>query len=121
LLQALIASPKLHQRGAFYVLISGQTFSAAALLIGDLERQLDPVFVGESSAAGPTHVGEDNMILLPNEGLVVLAASRIFVRSFSDDQRSAVAPDIAAPVRFSDYRDGLDPGMSAIAADRVRR
>jgi tetratricopeptide (TPR) repeat protein len=119
LLQTLIASPKLHQRGAFYVLISGQTFSAAALLIGDLERQLDPVFVGESSAAGPTHVGEDNMILLPNQGLVVLAASRMFVRSFSDDQRTAVAPDIAAPLRFSDYRDGLDPGLAAIVADHA--
>jgi hypothetical protein len=120
LLQALIASPKLHQPGALYVLISGQTFSAAALLIGDLERQLDPVFVGESSGAGPTHVGEDNMIMLPNQGLIALAASRMFVRSFSDDQRTAIAPEIAAPVRFSDYRDGLDPGLAAILADHAR-
>jgi tetratricopeptide (TPR) repeat protein len=121
LLQALIASPKLHARGAFYVLIGGRTFSAAALLIGDLERQLDPLFVGESSAAGPTHVGEDNLILLPNTGLAALAASRLFVRSFSDDGRDNVAPHLAVAPRFADYQTGKDVVWQALLADRESR
>lgn len=120
LLHALIATPKLHERGNFYVLIRGRTFSAAALLIGDLERHLDPVFVGEPSGAGPTHVGEDNMILLPNSGLAVMAASRIFVRSFSDDQREAIAPHFAASPRFADYRGNRDPVLEAVIKDRER-
>lgn len=118
LLHALTASSKLRERGNFYVLIGGRTFSAAALLIGDLERHLDPVFVGEPSGAGPTHVGEDNMILLPNSGLAVMAASRIFVRSFSDDQREAIAPHLAAAPRFVDYRDNRDPVLAAVIKDR---
>lgn len=121
LLHALIATPKIHRRGNFYVLIGGRTFSAAALLIGDLERHLDPVFVGELAGAGPTHVGEDNMILLPNSGLAVMAASRIFVRSFSDDQREAIAPHLAAAPRFADYRDNRDPVLAAVMKDRKRR
>lgn len=118
LLHALIATPKLHERGNFYVLIGGRTFSAAALLIGDLERHIDPVFVGEPSGAGPTHVGEDNMILLPNSGLAVMAASRIFVRSFSDDQRAAIAPHLAAAPSFADYRGNRDPVLAAVVKDR---
>ncbi|HEX5757056.1 MAG TPA: hypothetical protein VFY12_11985 [Arenimonas sp.] len=118
LLHALIATPKLHARGNFYVLIGGRTFSAAALLTGDLERQLDPLFVGERSGAGPTHVGEDNLILLPNSGLAVMAASRIFVRSFSDDQRRAIAPHLTAAPRFVDYRDNRDPVLAAVFEDR---
>ncbi|MBD8524652.1 hypothetical protein [Pseudomarimonas arenosa] len=121
LVQALIASPKLHQPGGLYVLISGRSFSATSLLIGDLERQLDPIFVGEPSGAGPTHVGEDNMILLPNTGIAVMAASRHFVRSFSDDQRDSMAPHIAAALRFADYRDNRDPAWDAVRADRVPR
>jgi tetratricopeptide (TPR) repeat protein len=117
LLQALIAAPLLHQRGHLYVLIGGRTFSAAALFIGDLERQLSPIFVGEPSGAGPTHVGEDNMIVLPNTGQIVLAASRLFVRSFSDDYRHAVAPDLGVQPRFSDYRDNRDPVLDAVLGD----
>lgn len=120
LVQALTAAPKLHQPGGLYVLISGRSFSATALLIGDLERQLDPIFVGEPSGAGPTHIGEDNMILLPNTGLVAMAASRHFVRSFSDDGRDSLAPQIAAPMRFVDYRDNRDPVWQAVLTDRQR-
>ena len=117
LLQALIAAPALHQPGRLYVLIGGRTFSAAALFIGDLERQLSPTFVGEPSGAGPTHLGEDNMILLPNTGQAVLAASRLFVRSFSDDYRHAIAPDLTVQPRFSDYRDNRDPVLEAALRD----
>lgn len=118
LLHALIATPKLHQRGKLQVLIGGSTFSAAALFIADLERQLDPIFIGEPSGAGPTHVGEDNAILLPNTGQIVLAASRLFVRSFSDDARTAVAPHREVVPTFADYRDGRDPALQAAMADQ---
>ncbi|MBH9551540.1 hypothetical protein [Inhella gelatinilytica] len=118
LLQALIRSPQLSERGRLHVLTSGRTFSAAALLLGDLERQFPGlIVVGEASGAGPHHVGEDNLILLPNTGTLVLAASRVFVRSFSDDRRRSVAPHLQVAERWADYLQGRDVLLEAARAD----
>ena len=117
LLKTLTSSAKLQRPGALYVLIGGRTFSAASLLIADIERRLPATFVGGLSGAGPTHMGEDNLILLPNSGTKVLAATRLFVRSFSDDKRSGIAPHIEVPDNFSDWRSGHDAVMAAVLAD----
>ena len=57
------------------------------------------------------------MILLPNPGTKVLVATRLFVRSFSDDKRSGIAPHIEVPDNFSDWRSGQDAVMAAVLAD----
>ena len=117
LLKALTSSPKLQRPGALYVLIGGRTFSAASLLIADIERRLPATFVGTLSGSGPTHVGEDNLIVLPNSGTKVLAATRLFVRSFSDDRRTGIAPHIEVADNFADWRGGRDAVMAAVLAD----
>ena len=99
------------------MLIGGKTFSAASQFIADLEQSLPVTFVGEMSGSGPTHVGEDNMILLPNSRTKILAASRLFVRSFSDDYRSGIAPHIQVVQRFSDLQNGRVTVLEAALND----
>ena len=117
LLQSLSRQEKLQQAGRLYVLISGKTFSAASQFIADLEQRLPVIFVGETSGSGPTHMGEDNLILLPNSNTKILAASRLFVRSFSDDYRTGIAPHIQAALSFADVKNNRDTGLAAVLAD----
>lgn len=115
--QALTRVDSLRKPGKIYVLIGGKTFSAASQFIADLEQSLPVTFVGEMSGSGPTHVGEDNMILLPNSRTKILAASRLFVRSFSDDYRSGIAPHIQVVQSFFDLQNGRDTVLEAALSD----
>ena len=117
LLQALTKIDKLQQAGRVYVLIGGKTFSAASQFIADLEQRLPVTFVGEESGSGPSHLGEDNMIILPNSRTKILAASRLFVRSFSDDYRAGIAPHIQAVQSVSDLKNGRDTVLEAALQD----
>ena len=102
------------------MLISGRTFSAAALLFGDPERHFHPVLVGELSDAARIHVGEDNITVLPNSGIVAMAASLLFVHSFSDHQREAIVPKPSVAPRFADQRGNRDPVLEAAIKTRER-
>ncbi len=117
LLHALGATPKFNRMGHLYVITGPQTFSAAANLVGDLDRQAYPIFVGEPAGAGPNFAGEDNGILLPNSGLMVMASSLQWQSAYSNDERREIAPDIEASLTSGDYREGRDPALAKILED----
>lgn len=98
------------------VLTSGRTFSAAVLLAADLHAY-NAIFVGEPTGAGAVHIGEENLVLLPNTGLAAAVATRLFVRSESDDKQPWIAPHLQVQSSFAQFRAGDDPGLAAAIAE----
>lgn len=98
------------------VLTSGRTFSAAVLLAADLHAY-NAIFVGEPTGVGAVHIGEENLVLLPNTGLAAAVATRLFVRSESDDKQPWIAPHLQVQSSFAQFRAGDDPGLATAIAE----
>jgi Tetratricopeptide repeat len=118
LLLSLIRSPKLEGPGRLFVLIGRATFSAAQLLVHDLEEYTDAVFVGEPTAGRPNSYGDSRPITLPNTGLTVRASILYWQRTHPLDRRRWKGPDVAAELTSRDYRTLVDPAMREVLAYR---
>jgi len=107
-----------------YVAIGRRTFSSAVLNAVELARGgrgllalLAPSagarFVGESSGGKPNHYGDVTSFRLPNSGLRVQHSTKHFKPW--PNEAVALEPEIAIPLRWSDYRAGRDPVLEAVA------
>ena len=114
---AIVKSPALLQRGRIAVLTSRMSHSAAVMLVSALEQRTPAVFFGQPTADRPNHHGETNIFVTPNTGLPIIHASEYYQTSAPDDTRPFRSPDVPIPYLFSDYRDGTDPVLSAALAD----
>ena len=101
-----------------YCIIGRNTFSAAQAFIGDLERFLSPVFVGEPSGSSPNFTGESTgWFELPYSHTRVNISERYHQHStFPDDARKWIAPRIPVELSSSDYFSNRDPAVEAILA-----
>lgn len=70
IVRALLRS-RFDERGRLFVITSRCTFSAAQMLICDLERWTFPIFVGEPSASRSNHYGDSALLVLPNQQITV--------------------------------------------------
>lgn len=113
LIRSLIRARKLDQPGSLFVVIGRSTFSAAQFLVNELEQFTDAVFVGEPSGGKVNSYGDSRKITLPNSGLTV-RVSTLWWQEDERDQRQWKAPDIAAELGSSDYRNSVDPALEAI-------
>ena len=116
LLHALIASDRIRGPGRLFVLIGRGTFSAAMMFATDLERHLDPVFVGEPTGSSPNHAGDSRKTKLPESGLTLRISTLDWQYSGPRDSRSSIEPHIATPPRWRDMISGRDPALDAILA-----
>jgi len=109
------ASSSRHQ---VFCIIGRNTFSAAQAFIGDLERFISPVFVGEPSGSSPNFTGESTgWFELPYSHTRVNVSERYHQHStFPDDARKWIAPRIPAELGSTDYFSNRDPAMEAILA-----
>ncbi|MEM7571623.1 MAG: hypothetical protein AAF433_01930 [Bacteroidota bacterium] len=92
-----------------YVFIGRNTFSSAVLNVLELERTLDPVFVGEPTGGKPNHFGELKNFRLPNSGLRVWYSTKYF--QLSDDDLDAFYPDQVVELSLADLLAGIDPAL----------
>lgn len=115
LLQALGAFRIGNDRHEIYCITSRNTFSAAQAFIGDLERWVQPVFVGEPSSSSPNFVGESTgWIDLPYSGTRVTISERYHQHAaLSDDARAWIAPQIPVELTSADYFSRRDPVLEA--------
>jgi tetratricopeptide (TPR) repeat protein len=116
LLQAISAFRIGDTRHEIYCITGRNTFSAAQAFIGDLERLVNPVFVGEPSSSSPNFVGESTgWIELPYSGTRVMISERHHQHAaLPDDARTWIAPHLPVELTASDYFSNRDPVMDAV-------
>jgi hypothetical protein len=105
--------------GRLVVITGRRTWSAAQMLINELENYADVVFVGEPSASRGNVYGDSKKIVLPNSRLTVRVSSLYWQQSDPRDTREFIEVSVPAPLTFADYAAGRDPALEA--AERVGR
>lgn len=117
LLHGLIARPRFAERGRLYVIVGRQTFSAAMYTAAQLERHLNPVFVGEPTGSRPNFVGETVYIRLPYSGLEPSISNIYWQGTTGGDYREWIGPHLYAPPSITKILEGIDPALEAIRLD----
>lgn len=105
------ASP---DKGDIYILIGRNTFSAAQILIGSIEKFTDAIFVGEPSGSSPIFPGPIFQFQLPFSGAIGSVATSSFQTTGPGDSRIWVAPDIPVTLTSQQYFAGEDPALNII-------
>jgi tetratricopeptide (TPR) repeat protein len=116
IVNGIIGCRKINKPGSLFVITGRQTFSAAQNFTTDLERALDPIFVGEPTGSSPNFVGETVRFALPHSKMEGSISDLYWQRSWPMDHRTWIAPDLPAPPSIDLFRANRDPAMEAILA-----
>jgi len=114
IVRALVRS-RFDERGRLFVITGRRTFSAAQMLISDLEKWTNPIFVGEPAASRGNAFGDSRRLVLPHHRVTVRVSTLWWQYWDTRDTRPWIAPDIAAPLTVEAYRAGRDPALVAVA------
>ncbi|HKY31863.1 MAG TPA: hypothetical protein VJV23_04945 [Candidatus Polarisedimenticolia bacterium] len=106
--------PALNRKGALYVLVGRQTFSAAMVNAIDFRKQTHAILVGEPIGERPNSYSENDEMTLPNSRIVVSYSTRYY--QFLDQDAPAVMPDQRIDPSWDDYKAGRDPVMDWVLA-----
>lgn len=110
-LRGLPGHPRFDRPGGLYVLIGPETFSAAMLLLTEIEQHSQAILVGQPTGAPPDHFGDARLVTLENSGLTV-RLSTIFWKNWpAGEFRDAIHPHLPVPDRFQDLAAGRDPAL----------
>ena len=111
LVMSIIQNNELNQYDRTYVLIGRRTFSAAQMLVNELEQYTRVTFIGEPTGSRPDHFGDPKKIHLEHSGLT-LRVSRLHWSSYTAfDEREATHPDFLTPWTSEAYFGGQDPAL----------
>ncbi len=101
-----------------WVLTDRGTFSAASNLTTEIEQSTDARFAGEPMGGGLNFW--DDVQFVEFESLPIpmsIGISTLYwEKSFPDDPRLTIEPDLAVPYRSADYFSGVDAGLDAVVA-----
>jgi C-terminal processing protease CtpA/Prc len=100
-----------------YVLTGRRTWSAAQMLVTELQKYTTAIFVGEPTASHGNHYGDSFRIVMPNSRVTVRVSTLWHQYLDPRDKRQMIEPAIKAPLPYADYRAGRDPGLGAIPAN----
>ncbi len=120
LVLGIIQSAKINRRGALFVMISRQTFSAAMNLAADLERWTNAIFVGEPTGSSPNFVGDTTRIVLPYSELRGSASNNRWQNALAFDDRTWIGPQFLYEPTFADWLANRDPALDAVLAFEVK-
>jgi hypothetical protein len=109
------------ERGGLYVITSRRTFSAAQMLICELEKWTFPIFVGEPAASRGNHFGDSEDLVLPHHRITVRVSSLWWQLWDPRETRPWIEVDLPAPLTVEAYRDGRDPALEAITGLQTDR
>lgn len=114
-IQALLRS-RVNRFGHLYVLIGGETFSAAQSFSNELEFHTNALFVGEPSGSTPSHFGDAGRFLLPASGLLVRFSTTYWRDWSSNEKRPWTPPHLGVRRSAADYFANRDPVLAAALA-----
>ena len=117
-IHAFIRADKIDRPGRFFVLIGRRTQSAAQNFVNLLQIHTHAIFVGEPTGESPNHYGDPELVKLPHSGIEINLSTVWWQDMGPRDERRWTEPQIAAPLRSSDYRDGRDPALEAAESYR---
>ena len=100
--------------GRLFVLTGRRTWSAAQMLVTELQKYTTAIFVGEPTASHGNHYGDSFRIVMPNSRVTVRVATLWHQYLDPRDKRTMIEPSIKAPLTFADYLAGRDPGLFAV-------
>jgi len=120
LVMSIIRNNELNRYDRTFVLIGRRTFSAAQMLVNELEQYTRVTFVGEPTGSRPDHFGDPKKIRLEHSGLT-LRVSRLHWSSYTAfDERESTHPDFVAKWTSGAYFGGRDPALDlAVSLDDV--
>jgi hypothetical protein len=99
--------------GKFYVLTGRKTWSAAQMLVTELEKYTNATFVGEPTASKANHYGDSYRIVLPNSRVTFRVSTLWHQYRDSRDKRPMIEPQVKVQLTFADYAAGRDPVLEA--------
>jgi tetratricopeptide (TPR) repeat protein len=113
LLRTLVAfsRPAGHQ---VYVLIGRRSYSATGNFVTDLERLVDPIFVGEASSECCNLYGDPTVVKLPYSGTQGELTAVKWQLSVPSDRRREMSPEVPVQLTAAAYFAGQDPVMDAV-------
>jgi hypothetical protein len=112
LLLGIIQSTKVNRKGRFFTIFGRSTWSAAQMLVNELERYTNTIFIGEPTGGKVNSYGDSHRITLPNSGITV-RVSTLWWQQDERDRRQWTAPHIAVEFTFEAYRTNNDPALNA--------
>lgn len=116
LVTSLISNDALNRHDRTFVLIGRRTFSAAQMLVNELEQYTRVTFVGEPTGSRPDHYGDPKKIRLEHSGLT-LRVSRLHWSSYTAfDERASTNPDFPVAWTGKAYFAGQDPALAFIGS-----
>jgi len=100
--------------GRLYVLTGRRTWSAAQMLVTELQKYTTAIFVGEATASRGNAYGDSYRIVMPNSRVTVRVSTLWWQYLDPRDKRAMIEPQIKAPLTFADYTAGKDPALTAV-------
>lgn len=97
-----------------YVLIGRRSYSATGNFVTDLERLVDPIFVGEASSECCNLYGDPARVILPYSGTMGEVTAVKWQLSAPGDTRREISPEVPVQLTAAAYFAGQDPAMEAI-------
>lgn len=97
-----------------YVLIGRRSYSATGNFVTDLERLVDPIFVGEASSECCNLYGDAAVIRLPYSGTQGELTTLKWQLSEPWDRRREISPEVPVQLTAAAYFAGQDPAMDAV-------
>jgi hypothetical protein len=117
----LVVIDSLDWKQGFYVLTSGQTFSAAMSNAAQYRQTLNATLVGEPSGANPVGYQDADTFLLPYSQWKVMYSKRLY--RFQESISNGVQPDKFLAQEWKAFSDGRDNQLEWIMksiSDRAR-
>jgi hypothetical protein len=102
----LIVIDSLDWQNGFYVLTSGNTFSAAMSNAAQYRQILNATLVGEPTGANPVGYQDADTFVLPNSGWKVMYSKRYYL--FQESSSEGVQPDVLLAPDWQQFRAGTD-------------